>query len=489
MLMSGPAKDFNVLFIISDQHKQSVAGCYGDPVIQTPHLDRLAAAGVCFDRAYCHSPLCAPSRGSILSGQHCHTCGSLNQQTPLRSHVTTLADVFRTAGYHTGSIGKVHVVGESQERDLGFTHREFHLPKFDEYAVEDYARAVGEAKVATYNAGREEFVGVESGEWSQSWYNPWNKPTDLKEEEIFDSMVVDRAERFLEQNRQERFFLWVGLDKPHPMSYAPAKYHQLYDPAKMLLPPDFAHVLQNVPASMRRRQEYLGVNQWPASDVRSAIAAYYAMVSYMDACVGRLVASLERLGLAERTLIVYTSDHGDTLFENGWIQKHCFLESAVRVPLLLWNPQLLPAGKRVADICSLTDLYPSLCDLCDLEQPGGLEGHSLVPSLNGQSRSANQAAFSEYYWTSPPSRMIRTPEWKYIYTHGEIPQLYDVAKDPGEKTNLAADAAYRAIGAALEKRVLENWDPEQFKIDLTVMEKRYRQKEVWLENQANSRQQ
>lgn len=158
---------------------------------------------------------------------------------------------------------------------------------------------------------------------------------------MFDALVVDRCIQFLQAHKDEKFFLWAGLEKPHPQWYAPAEYHAMYDPDKMVPPETAREKLQNVPKAMERIRR---ADPMSDQEIRCTMAAYYANVSYLDAKVGQLLAAVERLGLAEKTIIVYTSDHGDHLFEHGMLQKHCFYEAAVAVPLTMTNCNLFPAG-------------------------------------------------------------------------------------------------------------------------------------------------
>ncbi len=471
--MQGSAEDYNLIFILSDQHKRDVAGCYGHPVVRTPNFDRFAERGTTFTQAYCQSPLCGPSRGSLITGMHCHTAGAFTQYTPIRTDAATLGSVFRDAGYETAAFGKMHVIGETDDRDLGFTHRGL---RYYTYDLRDYIQAVGEEKANRYRSPYQEF--------RRESYNPTNRPLDLEDADVFDKLVVDRAIEFLQGAGPDRFFLFVGLEKPHPSWYAPKEYHDLYSPADAVVPEDYNQPLENVPDSMIKRQKYLESHTYSEEEVRNCIAAYYANVSYLDSEFGRLLSAIERLKLNENTLIVYTTDHGEILFEHGWVQKHCFFESAVTVPLILANSSILAAGKNQDGIVSLLDLFPTLMDLFGLDRPSGLEGESLIPLIQGASDISERAAYSEYYWTCDPSRMIRTPGWKYIYTQGELPQLYDMKNDPGERQNLATVIGYEDKCKELEQRVMAGWEIPDLPLELTAKEFRYRMKEEYLRKKA-----
>ena len=452
--MKGQAKDYNVLLIISDQHNRRVAGCYGHPLVHTPNIDRLGREGTRFDSAYCQSPLCGPSRSSIMTGTHCHTCRGLThtQDAPIRD-MPTLGSVFRDAGYVTASIGKVHIRGEDARRDLGFDHREL---RYYTYEYRDYVEAVGAENVDRYNAYRQG-----AGVPRRDVYNPANKPIDMDEPLMYDALVVERCIRFMEEYTSERFFLWAGLEKPHPEWYAPAEYHSLYHPDRAVLPETLREGPPEIPKATVEKLRVAA--RYTDDQVRGCIAAYCANVTYLDAKVGAILAALERLDLAERTIVIYTTDHGELLFEHGMLQKHCFYEPAVAVPLILANRGLFPAGAAREHIVGLIDLFPTLCDLTGVDRPAGLEGQSILDVVEGRADPAGRQTFAEFYSWGAAARMIRTPRWKYVHTRNDVPQLYDVKNDPLERANLAGDPSHGDLCRRLRQRVLAGWempDPE-----------------------------
>jgi choline-sulfatase len=439
----------NVLLIISDQHQRDVTGCYGHRVVKTPNIDRLASRGVTFTAAYCQSPLCAPSRASLLTGTHIHTCEAWSGRTekPIRE-LPTLSGVLREAGYATGSIGKLHIVGEEKRgRDLGFSERAL---RYYTYGKQDYVDAVGADKAARYvPAGGDDPLRAD-------YMNRNNVPVDLDDRDVFDDLVVERSIRFMEDHREEPFFLWAGLEKPHPDWYAPERFHDMYDPGAVPVP-ETAH--RERPAglpgvSWKKLREN---HEYGDEDMRNCIAAYYANVTYMDHNAGRLLEALERLGLAEDTVVIYTSDHGELLFEHGMTQKHCFFEPAVAVPLIISGPGM-PGGQRRGHIVSLLDLFPTLARTCGAAAPEGLEGEDLEAVLAGDASLEGRVAFSEFYSFGYAERMIRTPEWKYVHSETWSPQLYSIKDDPLEVENLAGRAEHAGVCRELEARVLEGWE-------------------------------
>lgn len=447
--MAALAKDYNVLLILSDQHARDVTGCYGHPMVQTPHMDRLAAGGVRFDAAYCPSPLCGPSRSSILTATHCHTCGGLTHTQPAdMREMPTMGDAFRSAGYVTGAIGKVHVLGESADRDLGFDERAL---RYYTYQYRDYIEAVGADNVNRYNSYR-----IHSGVPARDCYNPAHEPIAMDEPAMYDALVVERCKRFLRDHAGQRFFLWAGLEKPHPEWYAPAQYHAMYDAADVALPETLRDEPPDIPAVTRQKLQIAG--RYSDEQVRRCIAAYYANVTYLDAKVGELLGELDRLALADRTIVIYCSDHGELLFAHGMCQKHSFYEPAVAVPLIMSCPGAIPAGAARTHLVSLMDLLPTLCDLTGVAAAGPVEGRSLVDVIEGRAEEDGREVFSEFYSWGAAERMIRTGRWKYVHTDGNVAQLYDTANDPLERVNLAADPARAAIVRDLDARVRAGWE-------------------------------
>jgi len=441
--------EYNVLFIISDQHKKSVAGCYGDRCVRTPNIDKLSRQGVLFTRAYCPSPLCGPSRSATLTGTHVHTCGVWHHgYMESLPELSTLGSVWRDAGHATGAIGKLHAAGETPERDLGF----------DEQALRiytplpgDYWETVGEEAVRRYASY------LVPKRPRRDVYNCANAPLDMDENLMLDHLVVDRSIGFLKRHRRDRFFLWVGLEKPHPEWYVPERFQKFYRKDRVPVPETVdGESVRSVPETILPKWMRRGT--WPEDKVRGAIAAYYANVTYMDHNVGRLLAALEDLSLADRTLVVYTSDHGDNLFEHGLIQKHCFYEAAVAVPLMIACPGLLPADRECTSLASLIDLFPTLVELTGFEAPPTLEGRSLAAAARGEDASPDEAVFSEFYGFGMPMRMIRTREWKYVYAQDGTAMLFDTRSDPFETTNLAGDSGHEGVCRELKARVLSGWE-------------------------------
>lgn len=456
----------NILFIISDQHQWRYLSHGGHPAVRTPHLDRLAREGVRFSDAYCQSPLCGPSRASVMTGLYPHT----NRQYthggfPLPEDMPTLGTVFRQAGYATGAIGKVHILGETRERDLGFDDRQMRLYT---HRFSDYIAAVGEDAVNRYATYRKPLPRF------QTVYNPTNAPVDLRDDQMFDHLVVERCIEFMEKvagaasagetresgggsSGHTPFILWAGLEKPHTDWTAPARYHAMYDPRDMVLPPTVGEDRTDMPNAWyaSTRQSWC----FDEDEIRHCLAAYCANVTYLDDHIGRLLAALDRLGLAEDTLVVYTTDHGEMCFDHGMVQKQNFFEESVRVPLLVRLPDGTGAGSVRSEPVELVDLFPTFCELAGVTAPSALDGRSLAAALrHGAALDPHRPVFSEYYEWGMPERMVRQGDWKYMHATGDQCQLYNLADDPRETRNRVADPACRERVRQLQDCVLTGWE-------------------------------
>jgi iduronate 2-sulfatase len=443
----------NVLFIVSDDLNTAL-GCYGNSVVKSPYLDRLAARSVLFERAYCQFPLCAPSRASFLSGRRPARTGVWTLSIPTRKYmedVVMLPELFRKSGYQTVNFGKV-----------------FHgtAPHLDPRSWD-----ISEPGVSDKESWRAHIVEGHAMPKPRNHSMEWAR-VDLSDDAIGDADVAKRTIEYLRgSNRGEKpFFLGVGFHRPHAPYVAPSRYFDLYSTETIPLPriPE-GHVESILPAAW-----YELADQVPLTpeQTRAYIAAYYACVSFMDAQVGRILAALDECHLAENTVIVLFGDQGYHLGEHGMWHKMTLFEESARVPLLIYAPGMAQ-GKRCRGLVELIDLYPTLTDVCGLVAPDGLEGRSLVPQLRDPSKPARKAVYTSVNRHEDRSRQtnaftyfghsVRTERWRYTeWDEGRKGfELYDEANDPGEFVNLAGDPKYAAVKEEL-KRVLQ---PHTFRPD------------------------
>lgn len=417
----------NVLLFAVDDLRPEL-GCYGNSLIHTPNIDRLARRGVRFERAYCQYPLCNPSRTSLLTGRYPTTVRVLDNNRYFRNEfpdLMTLPQLFRRNGYVTARAGKIYhgVIDDATSWDEG-----------GEPVLRRQPPSAEERARQARNSDRWEAVDGE-GE---------NQP---------DFRTATRAIELLEKYKDRPFFLGVGFVKPHSPLVAPRKYFELYDPARIPLPADFAPrptLPPGVPASAlppRNGDLFIGRDATPEA-AREMIRAYYACVSFMDAQVGRVLDRLEALGLAERTVIVLFGDHGYHLGEKGkWSKHNSLYEVATRVPLIIAAPGVARANAACSRTVELVDLYPTLAELCGLKPPDGLEGQSLAPLLRNPGAPWNHPAYTVTLRGSIFGRTVRTERYRYTEwdPEGTQAELYDYRDDPGERRNLAGEASYAAV--------------------------------------------
>ncbi len=451
----------NILFICSDQHRADAMGCAGHPQVETPNLNRLAATATQFIRAYAAAPICGPCRSAMLTGRTVAHCGVLTHGHMHRQMgLPTMGTVFRSAGYATAAFGKLHVAGEDDEHDLGFDERALRV-----YTPmkNDYQHTIGLEKFWQYCSYLPQYKPHPDAR-ERHGYNLENKPIQLEDELILDHMVADQAIEFLQRHSDHRspitddhpFFLYVGLEKPHNEMYAPKRFHDLYDPARMTLPKNRRFDRSRLPDTICDNPDFPIADGLADDQMRQATAAYYANVSYMDEQAGRVLDALDDLGLRDNTIVIYSSDHGENLFNHQIVQKHCFFEESVRVPLIVRIPGVTEAGMTRTQFASLLDLLPTFCNACNIEPPQELDGQSLLPAIT-DNVPLHDAVFSEYYSAGIPERMIRTERWKYVHSHGDLHQLYDLENDPHENMNLIDDPAHADICKQLDTRLCRDW--------------------------------
>ncbi len=439
----------NVLFLIADD-LNTMLGSYGDPLAKTPHIDRLAARGVRFDLTYCAYPLCGPSRNSMLTGLHPNSTGIRANSQIFRQTIPdqiSLSQAFRQQGWFAGRIGKLYhynvpnSIGTDGHDDPASWELELNPAGVDR--LEEHPH------IFTLTPGS--FGGT------LSWY-----ASPKSDQYHTDGMLAADAEWVLERcarQRQRPFFLAVGFFRPHTPYVAPKDpYFGYYPESKMRIVPGVKEDQADIPRaallSYKREQDKL------TDDLRrQALQAYYASISFMDAQVGRVVDALDRLGLADNTIIVFTSDHGYHTGEHGLWQKQSLFEESARVPLLIVAPGVTQAGSVVRTPVSLMDLYPTLTELSGVTPPSNLQGQSLVPMLRDATAKGRGWALTQVGRQGAGSRFfgysVRTPRWRYTeWDEGrQGRELYDHESDPRELTNLADSSEHAATVAALSKQL------------------------------------
>ena len=430
----------NLLFLCSDQHQAAASGCYGHHQVRTPHIDEIASEGVRFERAYCQSPVCVPSRGSIITGNYASRHGAKILSDPLPESARTVAHFFGDQGYSTAAIGKMHFVDETQRH--GFGHRV--------NAATHQARLTA-AEARSFREDQGGGGGVDG------------RPSAMPERLFRDTHYAEEAVRFLRAHRDKPFCLWASFFMPHTPLVPHRKYWDLYDGVRLDLPERSPRALESGFHGHLVRARERGWYQQSDEQLHESIRGYYGNVSQMDANVGRVFDTLRELGLEENTVVVYTSDHGEMAGAHRMWTKHNMYEQSVRVPLIVRTPERAGAGSSRNEIVEQVDLFPTVAELCGFTAPSGLHGQSFARAVNGQKQTAREFAYSEYYFCrrvftaddrfvgKPPILMVRTGRWKLNHLSWERSELFDLENDPGEFRNVIDDAGNAGIAKELTR--------------------------------------
>ncbi len=428
----------NVLFIVADDLRTQL-GAYGRPEMSTPHFDRLAARSVLFERAYCQFPLCNPSRTSFLSGLRPVRTGVFTNADLPRALVpglTFLPEVFRRRGYYTFRAGKIlhaEFEGEIEWDEVsaleGAFRRVSRTPPAPGWRSKN-VQAVAQPAPGSHLAGLE--------------YVYWQEVSDQEGRHLSDAVVADETIRLLgKARRHQPFFAGVGFSMPHLPYVAPSRFFRMYPVDQVALPDappdDLADVPPRAVHAAKRHPEM------PPREQREMRGAYYAAVSFMDEQLGRILDALDRLGLAESTIIVFLGDHGVHLGEHGGLwEKMTLFEETTRVPLLIAAPGI-PPGRAPSPV-ELVDLFPTLLQLASMKRPEGLDGKSLVRHLRDPAEHRGRGAETLLRFGKDAllwGRALRTERYRYNeWLTRRDSELYDHQTDPGEHQNLANDPAY-----------------------------------------------
>ena len=433
----------NLLFIMSDQHTPGVTGCYGNSVVHTPNLDRLAAEGVQFDAAYCASPLCVPSRLAMLSGRHPHNLGVWCLGDTMRSDTPTWPVPLSVAGWRTVLCGRMHLVWA--DRNHGFEER---LCGDEFTSMQNQFGHWRETEVYNARSGH----GVSDAHVGTG-------PHDAEDENT-ESKALEFIRGYKSSTDKRPFALCVGFYRPHAPFVAPQELASLYADFQ----PPVGETTANLPPFYKSIAAHFDLVNWAPSDddARRAIRHYYAMVTGIDQRIGRLVTALRDEGILDNTIIVYTSDHGESLGRHGMWFKSTFYEESVRVPLIVRYPMGFQHGLRVSSPVSLLDLFPTFCEVAGVTPYEFLDGKSLMPALTSTQTAADRPVYAEYsaYGLHEPTRMVRRGKYKMMFARGYTPVLFDLEADPREEKNLADDPAHKGIGQELLSLLQSDWDAD-----------------------------
>ncbi|HEY63275.1 MAG TPA: sulfatase-like hydrolase/transferase [Caldilineae bacterium] len=495
----------NVLCLVTDQQRHDHLGCAGNPIIQTPNIDRLARSGIRFERCYVNNPICMPSRATMWTGQSANAHHVRCNGMPLDHRIPTIASALAEAGYRTHGVGKFHL---SPFRSLnGADPASLNPMDWPESKEMWVSGRIGALPAPYYGLQSVLFVGghgdffwgdyrrwlmhealdvierIETWVTEMGWEDWETMGPSLVPAELHHSRwIADRVIEFLREQTYtgQPFFCWCSFPDPHHPYHAPEPYHSMYDPADMPVPARREGELDDLPPHFRRIQhEHLRVEGVTGPVTRlyehtpEIMARTYGMISNVDANIGRVLDALEELGLRENTLVVYLSDHGDLMGDHWLQQKGPFhFDGLIRVPFIWsWPGHIIPNTVNTS-IVSLLDFAPTILDLCGVPIPEGLRpeepflplelppwpGHSLRPILEGREKAVRDTAFIEHDEDCLGLRLrtLVTERYRLTWYAGQpYGELFDLQEDPQELHNLWDDPAYRPVRDELTAQLLD----------------------------------
>lgn len=475
----------NILLIQTDQQTAETLSLYGNPVLQTPTLERLAEKGVVFELAFCNYPACSPSRSSMFTGRYASTIGVHANHMLINPNETTLPQVLKENGYQTAIIGKNHAFMNDASKSYypGFVPEKASLLRqvFDHVRLAEHGHMV--------DGYRNDPESIAAHEWAQR--NCWNSPlghgtNPARPEKCGTYLLGQSMVDYLEKVRdpEKPFFMWLSFPDPHTPYQVPEPYASMIDPADVPLTPK-----DNLDGKPERQKVMHVMDAMDRADddlIRKVRAIHYGMIRFIDDTLAGIFAKMESLSLMENTIIVFTSDHGDSMGAHGLIQKHNgFYDSFTHVPFIVYAPGY-KGPKRSDHMVELVDVMPTLLEMAGVPVPYGCQGRSLAPFLRSEQdyvpreyvvmesgeegeppklsdiTGRPENPFDERYfvWCAyrdawlGKGKSIRTHDWKLnVYANGEG-ELYDLKSDPHELTNRFGDPAYDAIVHGLERKLL-----------------------------------
>lgn len=430
----------NILFIQSDQHRYDCVGVNGHPLLQTPYMDQIAAEGMNFTQTYCPTPICVPTRTSLLNGQWptSHLCiGNWDSEAsrPAIEGLPTFSETLQRAGYRMGYVGKWHVHREKGPEAFGF----------DEY-VNDWH----------YRAWREE-QGIPPQPTGNKWFGELDPHITPEQSRL--AWSVDHVIRMLQEHRDGPFFIRWDPNEPHPAYRLPEPYHSMYPPETIAPWSSFPDPLEGKPYCQGQQRRTWKVDTWTWEDWAPVVSRYLGLISLLDTQIGRVLAALDELGLRDNTLVIYTSDHGDMAGGHGMFDKHFIMyDDVVRVPFMArWPGHIEPGSVCEAFVSNSIDLGPTFCEVAGLPIPDTFAGQSLIPLFEGATDNGRQdiyAMFQGNQFGLYTQRMVRDRRWKYVWNATAEDELYDLQNDPGEVRNLATVSAHAEELSRLRRRMV-----------------------------------
>ncbi len=444
---SSAAPKYNLLIIQTDEHNFRTLGCYGGTTVKTPHIDWLAEHGAKCTSFYATTPVCSPSRASLLTGLYPQKTPVVNNNIPMSDKVTTFAQILQRQGYSTGYAGKWHLDGSAKpgwapKRKFGFDDNRYmfnrgHWKKFE-------ITAKG-PRVAARKNGKPTY-GVDGAD-EQSFATDW---------------LTDRTIDFIRTNKDKPFCYMLSIPDPHGPNTVRAPYDTMFANTKVPIPPTLTKKLEQTPAWARI------TNKLSPKIIARIMGPYYGMVKCIDDNLGRIYAELRKQGLMERTIIVFTSDHGDLCGEHGRLNKGIPYEASARIPFLIYAPGKVKGGVVIDEALSCVDFLPTVMTLMEVKHDVKVDGRDFTQLLTGEKQGKPWTDVAFLRGTGEGSWICAaTDDHKLVFAPNEKPWLFDVTKDPKELNNYFDDPAYadavKRLAAALAHYGQQHNDPSYHK--------------------------
>lgn len=451
----------NIVFLLADQLRADAVGCYGNTIIGTPNIDRLAHEGTRFEQAFCQHPQCAPSRSSFMTGRYPHNNGCISNHVTMAENESTFADFFRSQDYTTYAVGKTHLT--DAKNASGFDHTQLSGGQNSDSLTPD-ALADDYKDWLKANGYWDQAVAAYADHGSPQYRDNFQAlPTTLPAEAYIDCWAGDRAVDFIESHDKSRpFLLFAGFPNPHHPFDPPEPYASMYRPEDMPIPATFGSDLNNKPPQQLRYKQKgragIGSNYEKLSEekLRQITAYYYGSISLVDEQIGKILAALERTQTLDDTLIIFTADHGELLGHHGLLLKGTdafpiLYDKSLHVPLIFRHPKHVSANHHVTTPVELLDLFPTMAATAGLTPPPQIQGHDLSAALKGEAYEGRDSIYAE----SGPVKMLRCDEWKLVYyPDQDYGELYNLQNDPDESVNLFASTEHRPVRDRLTQTLL-----------------------------------
>jgi choline-sulfatase len=438
----------NLLFILSDEHTRDISGCYGDTIVRTPNIDALAARGVRFTNAYTPCPICVPARAALATGRWVHQCRAWDNAAPYHGEIASWHHRLRENGHRVVSIGKLHF--RATEDDNGFSEEILPL-----HVLEGKGDLIGAMREPPPRRGSMPALAKSAGP-GESKYNDYDR--DIT------AAACQWLAQAAKRESDKPWALFVSLVRPHFPLVAPPEFFALYPPETMPMPRLYDEAGRRYHPAVKALRDIMSYDDFFEDEaaVKRAVAAYYALVSFLDDNIGKILKALSAAGLADNTRVIYTSDHGDNLGCRGLWGKSVMYEESAAIPLIVAGEGISPGGVVDTPV-SLIDCYRTALEGVGCPVPREdetLPTRSLWDAARGA--HANRDILSEYHAAGSVTGtfMIRHGRWKYIYHVGYRPELYDLDSDPGETRDLAERPEMKSVLAECDAALRRICDPE-----------------------------